>query len=92
MKFEYCHPIDLYEHLVWSVTPDGEGITLDFFAGSGTTGHAVLNLNKIDKEKGNRKFILVEMGDYFETTLKERIRRLMFSENWKNGTPPHREN
>ncbi len=65
-----------------------DGMVLDFFAGSGTTGHAVLNLNKIDKEKGNRKFILVEMGDYFETTLKERIRRVMFSENWKNGTPP----
>ena len=62
-----------------------KGITLDFFAGSGTTGHAVLNLNKTDN--GNRKFILVEMGDYFESTLKERIRRVMFSQNWKNGKP-----
>ena len=60
-------------------------ICLDYFAGSGTTGHAVLKLNKVDK--GNRKFILVEMGDYFESTLKERIRRAMFSENWKDGKP-----
>ena len=62
-----------------------DGTVLDYFAGSGTTGHAVFNLNKTDN--GNRKFILVEMGDYFEKTLKERIRRVMFSENWKNGKP-----
>ncbi len=93
LTFPFCHPVGLYEHLIWSSIPDGKGITLDFFAGSGTTGHAILNLNKGKKrtlnksETGNRKFILVEMGDYFETTLKERIRRVMFSENWKNGKP-----
>ena len=85
LNFPFCHPVGLYESLVWSVTPEGKGITLDFFAGSGTTGHAILNLNKSDK--GNRKFILVEMGNYFESTLKERIRRVMFSANWKNGKP-----
>ena len=85
ITFPYCHPVGLYETLVWAVTPEGKGITLDFFAGSGTTGHAILNLNKTDD--GNRKFILVEMGDYFESTLKERIRRVMFSQNWKNGKP-----
>ena len=85
LNFPFCHPVGLYESLVWSVTPEGKGITLDFFAGSGTTGHAILNLNKSDK--GNRKFILVEMGDYFESTLKERIRRVMFSQNWKAGKP-----
>lgn len=85
LDFPYCHPVGLYDKLVWSVTSEGKGITLDFFAGSGTTGHAVLNLNKTDD--GKRKFILVEMGDYFESTLKERIRRVMFSENWKDGIP-----
>jgi len=85
LDFPYCHPVGLYEKLVWATTPDGKGTTLDFFAGSGTTGHAVLNLNKVDN--GSRKFILVEMGDYFDSTLKERIRRVMFSENWKNGHP-----
>ena len=85
LNFPYSHPVGLYEKLVWAVTPDGKGTTLDFFAGSGTTGHAVLRLNKADN--GNRKFILVEMGDYFESTLKERIRRAMFSENWRDGKP-----
>ena len=93
LKFPFCHPVSLYENLIWSVTPNGKGITLDFFAGSGTTGHAVLNLNKTGRrdlnktDKRMRKFILVEMGDYFENTLKERIRRVMFSENWKAGKP-----
>ena len=85
LNFPYSHPIGLYEELVWPLTSKGEGITLDFFAGSGTNGHAVLNLNKADN--GNRKFILVEMGDYFNSTLKERIRRVMFSQNWKAGKP-----
>ncbi len=93
LTFPFCHPVGLYENLVWAVTPDGKGITLDFFAGSGTTGHAILNLNRNKKRKLNkddnrkRKFILVEMGDYFESTLKERIRRVMYSENWKDGKP-----
>ena len=64
---------------------DTSAICLDFFAGSGTTGHAVLRLNKADN--GERKFILVETGDYFESTLKERVRRAMFSENWRDGKP-----
>lgn len=60
-------------------------IILDFFAGSGTTGHAILSLNKEDK--GTRKFILVEMGQYFETVLKPRIEKAIFSDNWRNGKP-----
>ena len=67
------------------VENDTSSICLDYFAGSGTTGHAVLKLNKADN--GNRKFILVEMGDYFESKLKKRIRCAMFSENWKDDKP-----
>lgn len=52
-----------------------DDIILDSFAGSGTTAHAVLNLNK--KDKGNRKFILVEMEDYAENITAERVRRVM---------------
>ena len=70
------------------VEDDTSSICLDYFAGSGTTGHAVLKLNKTDKS--NRKFILVEMGDYFDDTLKRRIRCAMFSENWKDDTPDER--
>ena len=48
---------------------------LDFFAGSGTTGHAVINLNR--KDGGRRKFILAEMGDYFDTVLLPRIKKVV---------------
>lgn len=62
-----------------------DALILDFFAGSGTTGHATLNLNKDDD--GNRKFMLIEMGQYFETVLKPRIEKVVFSDNWKDGKP-----
>jgi adenine-specific DNA-methyltransferase len=68
---------------------DQEGLVLDYFAGSGTTGHAVMNLNREDG--GNRKFILVEMGDYFDTVLKARIQKVIYSKDWKDGMPISRE-
>ena len=49
--------------------------TVDSFAGSGTTAHAVLNRNKADG--GNRKFILVEMGDYADNITAERVKRVI---------------
>ncbi len=58
---------------------------LDYFAGSGTTGHAVINLNREDG--GKRKYILVEMGEHFETVLKPRIEKVVYSPNWKDGKP-----
>jgi adenine-specific DNA-methyltransferase len=64
-------------------------LILDYFAGSGTTGHAVINLNREDQ--GKRKFILVEMGDYFDTVLKPRIQKVIYSSDWKNGKPTSRD-
>lgn len=61
-----------------------EIIVLDSFAGSGTTAHAVLNLNKQDG--GNRKFILVEMEDYAETITAERVKRVIKGYNDTEGT------
>jgi adenine-specific DNA-methyltransferase len=63
--------------------------TLDYFAGSGTTGHAVINLNREDG--GSRKYILVEMGEYFDTVLKPRIQKVVYSKDWKDGIPVGRE-
>ena len=58
---------------------------LDYFAGSGTTGHAVIDLNREDA--GSRKYILVEMGEYFDTVLKPRLQKVVFSDAWKDGVP-----
>lgn len=57
----------------WIVRP-GE-IVLDSFAGSGTTAHAVLNMNRADG--GNRKFICIEMMDYADTITAERVKRVI---------------
>lgn len=62
---------------------------LDYFAGSGTTGHAVIELNREDS--GNRKYILVEMGKYFNTVTKPRIQKVIYSKEWKDGKPVNRE-
>ena len=65
------------------------GIILDYFAGSGTTAHAVINLNREDG--GRRKYLLVEMGDYFHTVLLPRIKKIIYSKDWKDGKPVSRE-
>ncbi len=73
-KFDYPKPLNLIEYLL-KIISDPSSIILDSFAGSGTTAHAVLNLNKQDG--GNRKFILVEMEDYADNITAERVRRVI---------------
>lgn len=74
---------------------DFDCTVLDFFAGSGTTGHAVINLNRNDG--GERKYILVEMGEYFHTVTKPRIQKAIYStdsetqKGWDNGKPVSRK-
>jgi adenine-specific DNA-methyltransferase len=60
-----------------------DALIIDFFAGSGTTAHAVINLNR--KDDGQRKYILVEMADYFDSVVLPRIKKVVFSDKWKNG-------
>jgi len=67
----------------------GDDIVLDCFAGSGTTGHAVISLNREDDE--SRKYILAEMGKYFDTVLRPRIQKVIYSEDWKDGKPLSRK-
>lgn len=74
--FDFSKPHELVKRFVDATTHfDKSSIILDSFAGSGTTAHAVLNLNKQDG--GSRKFILVEMEDYAETITAERVRRVI---------------
>ena len=60
-------------------------VYMDYFAGSGTTAHAVINLNREDN--GNRKYILVEQGEYFDSVLKPRVQKVIFAKDWKDGKP-----
>jgi adenine-specific DNA-methyltransferase len=86
-KFNFPKPIELLKRFI-QVSTNKDSIILDSFAGSGTTAHAVLDLNKEDG--GNRKFILVEMEDYADSITAERVRRVIQgvpgSKNFKEGT------
>jgi len=77
-------PTRLLKRVV-TVGANKESYILDYFAGSGTTAHAVINLNREDG--GRRKFILVEMADYFNTVLLPRIKKVTFTPEWKDGKP-----
>lgn len=72
--FDYPKPVRLIQRII-QISTEPDSIVLDSFAGSGTTAHAVLNLNKADN--GNRKFILIEMMDYAETVTAARVKRVI---------------
>ena len=72
--FDTPKPSELIERILYMLG-DINALVLDSFAGSGTTAHAVLNMNKVDG--GNRKFILVEMMDYAESITAERVKRVI---------------
>lgn len=74
LSFDYPKPVELIEYLLSLYTPRS-GLILDSFAGSGTTGHAVFNLNRHDN--GERKFILVELGDYADKVTAKRVKRVI---------------
>lgn len=88
--FDTTKPTSLIKYLIdLAIWNERESIILDSFAGSGTTAHAVLDLNKEDD--GNRRFILVECEDYADKITAERVRRVIKGipnakdENLKNG-------
>ena len=88
--FDYTKPTGLIEVLTKALMHnDDSGIILDFFSGSGTTAHAVINLNREDDS--NRKYILVEMGEHFSTVTKPRVQKAAYSLKWKDGKPDERD-
>ena len=85
--FRNPKPADLLVNLLGFVAGGGQSI-LDFFAGSGTTGQAVIELNRNDG--GRRKFILIEMAGYFDAVLIPRLKKVIYSRDWKGGKPVSR--
>ncbi|MBX3119126.1 MAG: site-specific DNA-methyltransferase [Fimbriimonadaceae bacterium] len=82
------YPKSLYtvrDSVLASLGGKPSGWVVDYFAGSGTTGHAVIALNREDL--GKRRFLLVEMGTYFDTVLVPRLRKAMYSSSWTAGKP-----
>jgi adenine-specific DNA-methyltransferase len=83
--FSYPKPIGLLKDLIRIANRDRGSVVMDFFAGSGTTGHAVISINR--DEGDQRRYILAEMGEYFETVLKPRIAKAIYAREWSDGKP-----
>ncbi len=82
--FKNPKPVELVSYVVpFMTTPDA--LILDFFAGSGTTGHAIMNMNREDA--GSRKFVLIESGEHFDPVLVPRLKKVAFTQEWRDGKP-----
>lgn len=88
--FDYPKSINTVETALWAQTfGNTDAYILDYFAGSATTGHAVINMNRNDD--GKRKYFLVEVGHYFDTMIKPRLKKTVYSKDWRDGKPVSRE-
>lgn len=82
--FDFPKSINLVKECIYlSTSGFQKPIILDYFGGSGTTGHATIALNREDG--GKRKYILVEQGEYFDTVLKPRLQKVVYAADWKDG-------
>ena len=73
-----------------TISSKSDSIILDYFAGSGTTADAIIKLNKKDGEEGERKYILCEMGNYFDSVTRTRVEKVIHSQDWRDGKPVSR--
>ena len=92
LKLPFSYPKSIYtviDSVKAAFSDEKYGVAFDYFAGSGTTGHAVLNLNRADD--GARKYILVEMGEYFNTVTLPRMKKVVYCTDWRNGKPRNRD-
>ena len=86
LHFENPKPVEVGCYFLKAMTRTNErSIVLDFFAGSGTTAHSVIALNRNDKKQ--RRYILADMGEHFNTVIMPRIKKVVFSPDWKDGKP-----
>ncbi|EJI1396048.1 site-specific DNA-methyltransferase [Vibrio alginolyticus] len=85
-RFSYPKSLGTMNRVLESVVHSKEtSVTFDLFGGSGTTAHAVINRNRIYKE--NHRYVLVEMGQHSDSVIKERICKVVYSDQWINGSP-----
>lgn len=87
-RFNTVKPVELIEKLIFHST-NKDTVILDIFAGSATTAHATIKLNAADS--GTRKYVLSEVGTFFDTLTKARIKKVIYSEDWKDGKPKSRK-
>lgn len=82
---KFPKPTGMLEKFLGINYKDNDGIVLDGFAGSGSTAHAVINLNRADE--GSRKYILCDIGSHIKSVAANRIKKLVYSKVWRDGKP-----
>lgn len=84
-QFDFPKALGLVVDCIRASNPKSSSKILDYFGGSGTSAHAVINLNREDA--GRRQFILVEMGKHLDTVLLPRLKKITFTPSWADGKP-----
>jgi adenine-specific DNA-methyltransferase len=84
-QFDFPKALGLIVDCIRASNPKNTSVILDYFGGSGTSAHAVINLNREDA--GRRQFILVEMGKHLDTVLLPRLKKVTFTPSWADGKP-----
>lgn len=88
-KFDFPKSIHLVKRCVYLMTSGKkEANVLDYFGGSGTTAHAVIEQNREDQ--GNRRYILIEMGNHFDDVLRPRVQKAAYANAWEDAKPSNR--
>lgn len=85
--FDYPKSLYTVEDTLKIVSNEGD-IVVDFFAGSATTAHAVIDLQRNGEA---RKYLMVEVNEYFDSATKMRTERVIYSQDWKGGKPISRQ-
>lgn len=85
--FDFPKAVDAVMDSIQIGCPNPNGIVVDYFGGSGTTGHALIRGNR---GGADRKLVLIEMGDHFDTVLKPRVLRAAYASEWNGGKPMNR--
>jgi adenine-specific DNA-methyltransferase len=83
--FSYPKSVHTVGDAIFAMALEDDAVVLDYFGGSGTTGHAVINLNRDDGAQ--RKFILIETAYYFDLVLLPRVKKITYAPEWKGGVP-----
>ncbi len=90
-RFDFPKSINLVKKCISLATQaDTDAIILDYFGGSGTTAHAVIDLKRqaiSTGQKNNTSFILVEQGEYFDKVTKPRVIKAVYAQDWSEGKP-----
>lgn len=85
--FKNPKDVDLTSRLLKALDTENE-VVVDYFAGSGTTIHAILDLERAGQK---RKYEAIEMGDHFDNVLIPRVKKAIYSSDWKDGKPVSRK-